>query len=88
MIQTETVTNKLICGRVHERTVFTVKDDSGQIEIIDQGACGRNVSSLKAPMLNVGQQIDLLVLIILAKYAAQSEPSLVVTIRFLDLIRH
>jgi hypothetical protein len=42
---------------------------------------------LKAPMLNVGQQIDLLVLIILAKYADQSEPSLEVTIRFLDLIR-
>jgi hypothetical protein len=87
MIQTETVTNKLICGRVHERTVFTVKDDSGQIEIIDQGACGRNVSSLKVPLLNVGQQINLLVLIILAKYADQSEPSLEVTIRFLDLIR-
>jgi hypothetical protein len=88
MIQTETVTNKLICGRVHERTALTVEDDSGQIEIIDQGACGRNGSSLKAPMLNVGQQIDLLVLIILAKYADRSEPSLEVTIRFLDLIRY
>lgn len=41
-IQTETVTNRTICGLTHERTSLTVEDDSGQIEIIDQGACGRN----------------------------------------------
>ena len=83
-IQTETVTNRLICGRAHERTTLTVEDDSGQIEIIDQGACGKNISSLKAPMLKVGQQIDLLVLVILARYADQSETALEVTIRFLQ----
>ena len=60
-----------------------VEDDSGQIEVIDQGTCGRNVSSLKAPMLKIGQQINLLVLVILARYADQSEPSLEDTIRYL-----
>lgn len=87
-IQTETVTNRLICGRAHEWTTLTVEDDSGQIEIIDQGACGRNISSLKAPMLKVGQQIDLLVLVILARYADQSEPSLEIAIRYLETSRN
>lgn len=87
-IQTEIVTNRLICGRAHERTTLMVEDDSGQIEVIDQGACGRNVSTLKAPTLKIGQQIDLLVLVILAKYTDRSETSLEVTLRFLDLVRH
>ncbi len=87
-IQTETVTNRLICGLVHERTTLMIEDDSGQIEVIDQGACGRNVSSLKAATLKVGQQIDLLVLIMFAKYADRSKASLEATIRFLDFIRH
>jgi hypothetical protein len=86
-IQTETITNRLICGRAHERTALTVEDDSGQIEVIDQGACGRNQSRLKAPMLQVGQQIDLLVLIIIPTGSGTSSPSLEATIRFLDLAR-
>ncbi len=87
-IETETLTNRLICGRAHERTALTVEDDSGQIEIIDQGACGRNVSSLKASMLKVGQQIDLLVLIVIPASSASAGSSLEATIRFLDLARN
>ncbi|UVT15217.1 MAG: hypothetical protein H8K04_15560 [Nitrospira sp.] len=87
-IQTETVTNRLICGRAYERTTLTVEDDSGQIEIIDQGACGRNVSSLKAPMLEVGQQIDLLVLIVISASSTSAGSSVEATIRFLDLARN
>lgn len=87
-IQTETILSPLVCGRAHERTTLMVEDDSGQLEVIDQGACGRNISSLKAPMLEKGQQIDLLALVMLAKYARQSEPSLEVTIRFLDASRN
>lgn len=87
-IQTETVTNKLICGRAHERTTLTVEDDSGQIEIVDQGACGRNVSSLKAPMLEAGQQIDLLVLIVIPASSASAGSSVEAMIRFLDLARN
>lgn len=84
-IQTEIITNRMICGSAHERTTLTVEDDSGQIEIIDRGGCGKNVGALKAPMLKVGQQIELLVQILLVKNVDQSEQSLEVAIRFLDL---
>lgn len=88
-IQTETITNRMICGLAHKRTTLTVEDESGQMEIIDQGACGRNVSSLKAPMLKIGQQIELLVLINtpIGSGASASASALGVTIRFLDLVR-
>jgi len=86
-IQTETITNRLICGRAHERTALTLEDDSGQIEILDLGACGKNVGALKAPMLKAGQQIDLLVQIMIPTNA--STPSLPVeaTIRYINLAR-
>ena len=87
-MQTETITNRMICGSAHERTTLMVEDDSGQIEIIDQGACGKNVGALKAPMLKVGQQIDLLVLIILVRSADKSEASVEVTLRFLDTFKN
>ncbi len=87
-IQAEIITNRLICGRAHERTMLTVEDDSGTINVIDQGACGRNIGVLKAPMVKVGQQIDLLVLVMLVTDAERSEPSLEVTLRFLDIPRH
>lgn len=84
-IQTETITNRLICGWAHERTTLSVEDESGQIEVIDQGACGRNLSRLKAPTLKIGQQIDLLVLI---NTPTRSDTSAVeATIRFLDWVR-
>jgi hypothetical protein len=86
-MQTETITNRLICGRAHERTTLMVEDESGQIEVIDQGACGRNASQLKAPLLQVGQQIDLLVLINSATRSDAPTSALEVTISFLDLVR-
>lgn len=62
-VQTEVITNRMVCGFAHERTTLTVEDDSGQIELVERGACGQNMGQLKAPMLQAGQQIDLLVLI-------------------------
>ena len=87
-IQTETITNRMICGRAHERTTLMVEDDSGQIEIIDQGACGRNLSALKAPMVRVGEQIDLLALIMLTTKPEPREAAVETTIRFLDRARY
>lgn len=87
-IQTELITNRLICGRAHERTTLTVEDDSGRIEIVDQGACGRNISALKAPMVKVGEQIDLLVLITVTMNPESRETALETTIRFLDSARY
>jgi hypothetical protein len=86
-MQTETITNRMICGLAHERTTLTVEDDSGQIEILDQGACGKNVGVLKAPMLKTGQQINLLVQIMIPTSSGSSGSSVEATIRYIDLVR-
>ena len=86
-IQTETITNRMICGSAHERTTLMVEDDSGQIEVVDQGACGKNLSTLKAPMVQVGEQIDLLVLIMVTTNRESREAALEATIRFLNRAR-
>jgi len=87
-IRTETITDRQTCGRAYERTTLIMEDDSGKIEAVDQGACGRNLSPLRAPMLAVGQRIDLMVLIVIATNADLSDPSLEVVIRFLDLAQN
>ncbi|NJL17225.1 MAG: hypothetical protein HC938_08520 [Nitrospira sp.] len=71
----------------HERTTLLIEDDSGQIEIFDQGACGKNVGALKAPMLKTGQPIDLLVQIMLPTSLGSSGSSVEATIRYIDLVR-
>jgi hypothetical protein len=86
-MQTETIPNRMICGSAHERTTLLIEDDSGQIEILDQGACGKNVGALKAPMLKAGQQIHLLVQIIVPTSLGSSGPSVEATIRYIDLAR-
>ncbi|MEQ1844736.1 MAG: hypothetical protein ABL983_04070 [Nitrospira sp.] len=86
-MQTETITNRMICGLAHERTTLTVEDDSGQIEILDQGACGKNVGALKAPMLKTGQQINILVQIMILGSSGSSSSSVEATIRYVDLVR-
>ncbi|MGZ8366333.1 MAG: hypothetical protein ACXW37_08195 [Nitrospira sp.] len=86
-IQTETIPNRMICGLAHERTTLMVEDDSGQIEIIDHGACGKNIGAVKAPMLKTGQQIDLLVRIMIPTSLGTSGSSAETTIRYIDLVR-
>lgn len=86
-IQTETITNRMICWSAHERTTLMVEDDSGQIEVIDRGACGKNVGALKAPMLKAGQQIDLLVRILIPTSLGSAGSSVETTIRYIDLAR-
>ncbi|MBH0200739.1 MAG: hypothetical protein HP496_00150 [Nitrospira sp.] len=81
--QTETIPNRMICGSPHERTTLMVEDDSGQIEIIDHGACGKNVGALKAPMLKTGQPIDLLVRIMIPTNLGSSGSSVEATIRYI-----
>ncbi|HRI39219.1 MAG TPA: hypothetical protein PLO50_11725, partial [Nitrospira sp.] len=86
-LQTDTVSNRMICGSPHERTTLTLEDDSGQMEVIDQGACGKNVGTLKAPMLKAGEQIDLLVQIMVTKNPESKEAAVETTVRFLDRVR-
>jgi hypothetical protein len=87
-IQTETITNRFVCGVTHERTVLTLEDDHGQIEVIDRGACGKNRSALKAPMVKVGEQIDLLVYIGVTTNSESREPMAETIIQFLDRVRY
>lgn len=84
-IQTESVSNRMICGSPHERTTLMVEDDSGEIEVLDQGACGKNVGALKAPMLKAGQQVDLLVRIMIPTSLGSSGSPVETTIRYIDL---
>ncbi len=86
-IQAEIIPNRMICGSAHERTTLLIEDDSGQIEILDQGACGKNVGALKAPMLKTGQQINLLVQIMIPTSSGTPGSSVEATIRYIDLVR-
>ncbi len=86
-IRTETITTRMICGSAHEQTTLMVEDDSGELEIIDRGGCGKNVGALKAPMLKTGQQIDLLVQIMIPISTGSSGLPVEVTIRYIDLAR-
>ena len=86
-MQTEVITNRMICGFAHEQTTLTVEDDSGQIELVERGACGKNFGQVKAPMLHVGQLIDLLVLINIPTALGIPSPSVEATIRYIDLAR-
>ena len=58
-IQTRVMTQG--CGKPYELTVISLEDESGVVDVLDQGACGRNTSVLRAPMLAVGDRVDLLV---------------------------
>jgi hypothetical protein len=86
-MQTETISHRMICGIAHERTVLTLEDETGQIEVIDLGACGTNLSALKAPRVKVGEQIDLLVQIMVTKNPESHETVLETTARYLDRVR-
>ena len=77
----------MICGSAHERSILTVENDSGEIEVIDQGVCGKNVGALKAPMLKTGQQIDLLVQIMIPTSASTPSPPVEATNRYIALAR-
>jgi hypothetical protein len=52
------------CGVPYELTIISLEDESGQVEVLDKGACGRNRSAVRAPMLAVGDRVDLLVQVV------------------------
>lgn len=86
-IQTETIPNRMICGVAHERTMLTLEDESGHIEVIDRGACGKNVSALKAPMLKAGQQVNLLVQLMIPANTGTLGLPVETTIRYIEPVR-
>ncbi len=49
------------CGVPYELTTISLEDESGLVDILDKGACGRNTSVVRVPMLAPGDRVDLLV---------------------------
>ena len=52
------------CGKNYELTVISLEDESGVINVLDQGACGRNTSPLRDPELAIGDRVEMLVHIV------------------------
>lgn len=52
------------CGVPYELTIISLEDESGLVEVLDKGGCGRNRSAVRAPMLAPGDRVDLLVQVI------------------------
>ena len=52
------------CGKNYELTVISLEDESGVIDVLDHGACGRNTSPLRAPTLAIGDRVEMLVHIV------------------------
>ena len=61
-VQTEVLTRG--CGVPYELTIISLEGDSGLVEVLDKGACGRNRSAVRAPMLAPGDHVNLLVQVI------------------------
>jgi len=61
-VQTQVTTRG--CGVSYELTIFSLEDESGLVEVLDKGICGRNRSATRAPMLVPGNRVDLLVQVI------------------------
>ena len=59
IVQTQIMTRG--CVKPYELTVISLEDESGVVDVLDQGACGRNTSAVRAPMLTAGDHVDLLV---------------------------
>ncbi len=49
------------CGVPYELTIISLEDESGLMDVLDKGACGRNTSAVRAPTLAAGDRVDLLV---------------------------
>jgi hypothetical protein len=73
IIQTTVMTQG--CGVPYELTIISLEDESGQVEVLDKGACGRNRSAVRAPMLTVGDRVDLLVQVVGGTTTDESEVS-------------
>jgi hypothetical protein len=61
-VQTQLMTRG--CGKHYELTMISLEDESGVVDVLDQGACGRNTSVVRAPMLAPGDRVNLLVHVI------------------------
>ena len=72
------------CGKPYELTVISLEDESGVVDVLDQGACGRNTSVLRAPMLAPDDRVDLLVHVIGGTKTDEPGTSLEVFVLWID----
>jgi len=74
-------------GRRHELTTLAVEDETGPIEVFDQGGCGGNTSRLRASTLAAGDAVDLFVRIVANKEAESSRTSAEVSVIWIESAR-
>lgn len=67
------------CGKPYELTVLSLEDESGMVDVIDQGACGKHTGVVRAPTLAAGDRVELLVYVI-GKTAGPESPPEVLTL--------
>jgi hypothetical protein len=72
------------CGVPYELTTLSLEDESGLVDVYDRGACGRNRSMVRAPMLVVGDRVDLLVHVTGGTKIDESEVSPEVFVLWID----
>ncbi|HSN04389.1 MAG TPA: hypothetical protein VLS44_05360 [Nitrospira sp.] len=75
------------CGRPYELTTLTLEDETGTIEVFDQGACGGNTSRLRASMLAAGDPVDLFLRVVVNKEAEGSGTSAQVLVMWIGPAR-
>jgi len=61
-IQAKVITHG--CATPYELTIISVEDESGLLDVFAKGACGRNRSAVRAPILAAGDRVDLLIEVI------------------------
>jgi hypothetical protein len=44
------------CGVPYELTIISLEDESGQVEVLDKGACGRNRSAVRGRLGEIGDR--------------------------------
>ncbi|MEK7763826.1 MAG: hypothetical protein AAB433_19825 [Nitrospirota bacterium] len=82
IIQTRVMTQG--CGVPYELTTLSLEDESGLVDVFDRGACVRNRSMVRAPMLAVGDRIGLLVHVTGGTKIDESEVSPEVFVLWID----
>lgn len=75
------------CGRPYELTTLTLEDETGTIEVFDQGACGGNTGRLRASTLAAGDPVDLFVRVVVNKEAESSRTSTEVLVIWIEPAR-
>ena len=84
-VQTQVMTQG--CGVPYELTIISLEDESGLMDVLDKGACGRNTSAVRAPTLAAGDRVDLLVHVVGGRNTDGPEASPEVFMLWIDRVQ-